>query len=208
MSVSPAGRTQSNYEKMKRRMQAEFARYDQAAIAEQWELRREDGAIWGQFVGRTFRIDGETGAVTLFRGGREREADYNAAMTLFDILSRPRAEAAGTYSSAHSFSAVHSGVSSGGGLFGAYERRFDGLDGALAAACERLGGTPFGKGDVAMKIPVFRDLAVVLQFWDSDEEFGPALNLFCDDAILRFMHFETSMFLLFHVLERITEEIK
>ena len=58
---------------------------------------------------------------------------------------------------------------------------------------------------MAYILPVFRDLQIAIQFWDCDDEFPPELSFLCDKNILRFMHFETMMFLLCHVADRITE---
>ena len=77
----------------------------------------------------------------------------------------------------------------------------------LAAACENLGGISYGKSDVCYLLPVFRDLSVAVSFWDSDDEFGPQLSFLCDRNILCFMHYETMMFLLCHVADRLKELI-
>jgi len=91
----------------------------------------------------------------------------------------------------------------GDGLFGRYEAEFDQRDEALSEACAKLGGVPEGKGDVAYRIPMFPFLNVMLQYWDSDDEFPASLQLFVDDKIIDFMHNETVWFALSHMLERI-----
>ena len=54
-------------------------------------------------------------------------------------------------------------------------------------------------------IPMFPFLDVMLQYWDSDDEFPASLQLFVDDKIIDFMHCETVWFVLSHMLERIKE---
>lgn len=46
-------------------------------------------------------------------------------------------------------------------------------------------------------------LPVILQFWESDEEFPPVLKLMWDENILSYMHFETTFFAAGHLLERL-----
>lgn len=195
-----------NYEIMKRQMQAKFAAIDMARVSAEWELPRIGGALRFTLLGRPYRLDEASGAVLFERDGEAREADYNVSMTVFDVLSRPRQIASGELLPVSAFSTVHSATVSSGSLFDRAARRLDGRDAALSAACTRLGGVAWGKGDVAFKLPVFRDLWAAVSFWDSDEDFGPELNFFCDKNILRFMHFETMMFLLLHLAERLCEE--
>ena len=64
---------------------------------------------------------------------------------------------------------------------------------------------PEGKSDVAYRIPMFPFLDVMLQYWDSDDEFPASLQLFVDDKTIDFMHYETAWFALSHLLERIKE---
>ncbi len=209
MTNGKNGAHPSNYEVTRRRMQAQFAALDFRKIAEVWALDWLDGGLYADLVSRRFRIDDKTGAVTYIRGGEEIEADYNAAMTLYDILTRERAQAAGTYSAARNFSALQTGSMLENGFFGGFRgiaEHFDGKTALLSEACRRLGGEEFGIGDVHMKVPVFRDLCVAVQFWDSDEDFPATLNMLLDDHILQFMHYETAMYLSSHLAKRIEEE--
>ena len=194
---------ESNYEIMKHRMQAQFAAHDMDAICREWELAQQDGAPRVTLLGRQYRIDRRTGAILWARDGQLIEADYNVSMTLFDILTRPRQSASGEMAPVSALSPIHTATAGQGGFFDGAAKRFERRCGALSAACERLGGIPYGKGDVACLLPVFRDLRIAVQFWDVDDEFPPELSFLCDRDILRFMHFETMMFLLVHISERL-----
>ena len=131
------------------------------------------------------------------------------AMTLYDVLcwSKPHCRASGRMVNMGSLSTIQGGSMKreGDGLFGRYEAAFDQKDAALSAACAQLGGVPEGKGDVAYRIPMFPFLDVMLQYWDSDDEFPASLQLFTDDRMTDFMHYETVWFALSHMLERIKE---
>lgn len=192
---------------MKHQMQEKFSSCDISQIAQEWQLETKDGYLLLTFVGRQYKINTNTGAVLYEQDGVNLEADYNVSMTLFDILTRDRQYSSGTLMPVNSFSTIHSTAVPSGSMFDAAARRFDGHDAELSAACERLSGVPYGKGDVCYAIPVFRDLRVAIQFWDSDEEFGPSLNLFCDSNVLSYMHFETMMFMLIHIVGRLAETL-
>ena len=196
---------QNNYEIMKHKMQREFASRDLDAVRKEWELESDDAALTLTLLGRQYRIDRRSGAVLWDFNGTSREANYDVSMTLFDILTRPRQQASGEMMPISALSTVHTATVPTGGFFDRTAKRFEHRCAALSAACERLGGIPYGRGDVSYLLPVFRDLCVAVRFWDSDEEFGPELSFLCDGNILRFMHFETMMFLLCHLSERLTE---
>jgi len=53
---------------------------------------------------------------------------------------------------------------------------------------------------VAYEIPMFDFLFCRLQFWNSDEEFGPSLQIFLDKNILDYMHYETVWFAVGHLI--------
>ena len=196
---------QDNYEIMKHKMQTDFASHDLDGVREEWELESDDEALTLTLLCRQYRIDRCSGAVLWHFNGTVREADYNVSMTLFDILTRPRQQASREMMPISAFSTVHTAAVPAVSFFDRTAKHFEHRCAALSAACERLGGIPYGRGDVSYLLPVFRDLCVAVRFWDSDEEFGPELSFLCDGNILRFMHFETMMFLLCYVAERLTE---
>ncbi len=113
----------------------------------------------------------------------------------------------GKYVSIDSFSGLKS-TSGRSSIFDSAKLEFDHQETKLAHACEKLGGVPFGKSDVGYKLPVFQQLNVILQFWSSDDEFGPELNLMGDQNTMSFMKYETMMFMLNHLMDRLRKEIQ
>ena len=198
----------NNYETMKLQMRDEFLKYDQAAMIEKFGLRSDEGNIYITFFGTEYAVDRKTGDVR----SQLSDAGYNEAMTIYDVLcySKPQCKASGRMVNMGSVSTIQGGSMKreGDGLFGRYEAAFDQRDEALSAACAKLGGVPGGKGDVAYRIPMFPFLDVMLQYWDSDDEFPASLQLFVDDRIIDFMHYETVCFALSHMMERIRELMK
>ena len=58
---------------------------------------------------------------------------------------------------------------------------------------------------MAYRLPLFDFLPVILQFWDSDEEFEPVLKIMWDENLLDYMHYETSYLALGHLWKRMEE---
>ena len=180
---------ESNYEIMKHRMRDVFAQKDLVLAAEKWNLV----------------INAKNGII--LRADDGTEADYNEAMTLYDILSREPAPAFKKYVSIDSLSSLKSTFGRNN-IFDSIKGTFDHQEPELARACEKLGGVPFGKSDVGYKLPVFQELSVILQFWSSDDEFEPELKFLCDQNIMSFMKYETMMFMLSHLINRLCEEMQ
>ena len=65
-----------------------------------------------------------------------------------------------------------------------------------------------GSGDVAYQLELFSFLPVILRFWESDDEFPASLQVLVDRNILEYMHYETVMFAIGHLLERVEEEME
>lgn len=200
----------SNYEITKRQMQKEFLKYDQENMIRKFHLKHGRDFLYIRFVGKEYRIGRKDGVVSGsaddFR--TSQEAGYNEAMTIYDVLCYSREDCclSGEFVSMQSLSSVMGGSKPvGSGLFAGKLPLFDHREKALAAACESLGGTKAGKGDVAYQLPLFDFLPVVFQFWNSDEEFPPGLQLFTDKNMLDYMHYETVWFAVSHLLDRIEE---
>lgn len=196
--------TTDNYEKMRDAMEAEFLRYPQPAMVRAFGLERDGAYLYVDFAGRRHRIGRETGRVEFQEDGWQH-ADYNASMTLFDVLSRAESapRRAGRFTPLSALPGQVRSASAGGDLFAPQARAFAGRCKALQAACARLGGTPMPVGDAAYRLPLFPFLPVVLQFWDADEEFPAQLKLMWDEHILDFMHYETTFFAAAHLLARL-----
>ena len=61
---------------------------------------------------------------------------------------------------------------------------------------------------MAYRLPLFPFLPLVLQFWDSDEEFGPVVKIMWDENVLRYMHYETTFYAVSHLWRRLAEEME
>ena len=95
-----------------------------------------------------------------------------------------------------------------GGFFQSAADFFDRDVPALRRACEALGGTAPDGGDAAFELALFPFLPVVLRFWRSDEEFPASLQFLLPENVLSFMHYETMMFALSHVADRLRQRME
>ena len=87
----------------------------------------------------------------------------------------------------------------------------DGRTDALKSACMELGGIiqPSMSGaDVTCVIPVTPFFPVLLQFWESDDEFPAKLQLMWDRNTTSFLHFETTFFLQGDLMTRLKQRMQ
>lgn len=196
----------SNYDIMKKRMEPEFLKYDQAVMIEKFNLKNDENYIYLTLFDREYRVDRKSGVVLT----GEKEADFNAAMTIYDLLcySKPGCAPSGELVNMNSLSTLHSSsVTLGGGIFSKAAEGYAGKSTELERACVKLGGEKYGRGDVAYKIPMFCGVYLGIAFWEADEEFPPSLTLLADKNLLWFMHFETMWYAMSLMLDMIEQNM-
>lgn len=203
----------SNYEKMKNNMAIRFLQYNQEDMIQKFDLEHDEMYLYIFFVGRIYRINRVSGSVSWLNDSfhTEEKADYNETMTIYDVLcySKENCHIANEWVNIRSLSAVHGGsLAKIGDFFENAGKYFEGKTKQLSYACEALLGRKLNKGDVAYELDMFSFLPIVLRFWDSDEEFNASLQILVDRNILDYMHYETVMFAVTHVLNRLKNECK
>lgn len=197
----------SNYEKGQDAAARAFLRYDQSAMIRKFDLSHDADALYITFVDRPHRVDRHTGLVTVVSTGEK--ADFNAAMSIYDLLcdSQPLCHLSHEWVNVASLSAIQGGtLAKSGDLFLISAADFTGQTAALDRACRALHGTPQPKGDVAYQLALFPFLPVLLRFWDADEDFPASLQVLLDKNTLDFIHYETLMYALSHLMRRLRQE--
>lgn len=199
----------SNYEIMKHQMSEKFLKYDQNKMITKFSLPHDEKYIYIRFVGREYRISRSTGRAAWSEDHflTETEADYNEAMTIYDVLcySKENCTLAGKFCPTNMLKGTVQTMGGSSSFFQKSADQFAGKTEMLQTALRKLGKLTDLKGDVAARIDVFEFLPLIIQYWDADEEFPAVLKFMVDENIQDFMHFETVMFMLGHVLCRIRE---
>ena len=201
----------SNHEITKRRVMSGIGEYDIPKAIRQFGLFSDMRYLYVDFMTRHYRINQKSGATEwsddqLYGAAGSvsvHEASFNEVLTIFDILfySKEDASLCGEYTVMQNLSRVQTTASyAGKGAFHKYEEFWDPQPEKLAAACERLGGVPAGKGDVSYRIPIFQSIDMILRFWQSDEDFPASLQFLFDQNLLQFMHYETTWYVVSHLL--------
>ena len=188
---------ESNYEKTKQRVQREFAGRDLSGAAARFGMEERGGVYSFVFLGSACRIDSRTGLVECADvcTGQFREADFDEAMTVYDLLgdSDPDAAPSGIFASMESLPRQLSAEfrSDAGSFYQKDSKAFDGKTERLRAALAQLRGMFLDEDDVSAVLDAFCGLRVKFRFWNSDEEFGPQIRFYWDSNVLSYMRYET-----------------
>lgn len=187
--------TRSNYDITKAETARLFLRYDQQTMIDRYALVHDEAYLYLPMLGRMHRIDRRTGLVEWSEDGFQtvHEADFNAAMTIYDVLCYAKAHArlSGNYVRVNSLPGLVTASRVGENITDSTAQYFQRHPESLLRARDALDGVPAGKGDVSFRLELFPFLPVLVQFWWADEEFPPTLQLLWDANTLNFMHYET-----------------
>lgn len=196
-----------------------------AMVCERWrkiflemdyeELIRRFGSESGdtliiRFLGRRFRLDRNTGIVTL-TDSPETILNFSTVMCVYHLFyySRPDASLRGVWvpfrqvKGAAPFDPAFCET-----ILKPLAKTFSGRMKALKDACKKLEGYSVPQGDVGFVISVFDSIPVTVLFWDGDDEFEAQANLLFDAGITDFLHEETVVILASELVRRLTEEAK
>lgn len=200
----------SNYDLMRDQVAASFLQYDQEKMIRKFALECSTQYLFITFFGSRYRIGRGDGVVTRWDCGENVwiKADYNEVMTIYDVLcySKEGCRASGETVNLSNLSTIRGGsLAKGGGFYANAGIWLAGKGDRLAKACEALGGTSDGVGEVGYRLEMFPFLPVAVHFWDADEDFPVSLQILVDSNILDFMHFETVMFAVGHLMGRLKD---
>ncbi|MFV0528955.1 MAG: DUF3786 domain-containing protein [Lachnospiraceae bacterium] len=196
----------SNYQIQLEKAQLEFPKWKHEEIARKYELTLDATYLYIKFFKSFYRIHRVTGQIERESVTSEKSfvsAGFNEVMSILDLLSYAKAERrlTGQWSSVNHLSGMaHAGQAVGSDLFAPYAAKFDGRIPRLCAACQTLGGEKAPYADVSYILEVFEGFPVMLQFWNSDDEFSAQLKLLWDTAALDYVHFETTFYIAFYLL--------
>ncbi|MCC8163449.1 MAG: DUF3786 domain-containing protein [Lachnospiraceae bacterium] len=199
----------SNYEITRDRAELRFLEYDQQKMIEKFHLEHDTHYLYLKFVGRDYRIDRETGRIewTEDAFSHVEHAGFNEVLSICDVLcdSKENCHLSGRFVKVNNLRGPVRSSGLGDDLYGNYTRYFDTRTPALRKACEALGGEKQRIGDVSYLLHPFSFLPLILQFWESDEEFPASLKIMWDENTLDFLRYETTYYVVGHVLDRLKE---
>lgn len=196
-----------NYDITLSRSAAAFAAYDQGEMISAFRLKHDAAFLYVDYFMRPHRIDRASCIVEAETAEGWQPADFDSAMTIYDVLSRAaaRPETSGRFLPLHALRGTVSGSLPTTNMLDRAAERFAGRVGALEAALDRLGQPlPIG-GDAAYCLQAFRFLPLTLQFWDADDEFPASFRLMFDENTPDFMHIETIYYMMSSLMRRIGE---
>jgi len=160
------------------------------------------------FFQERYSINRTTGEVLRCESGAP--ADYNAVMTIYDVLcnSKPEAKLSMQWQTLEYLTPASNFGSKERSLFSPAAMSFSGKVEELKRACKNLGGFETTKSDAGFMFSAFPFLPVIFQFWDGDDEFEPRVSFLFDLNTLDFICFESAWCIAAHLTETIRSEME
>lgn len=191
-----------------------FLNYDQEQMIRKFCLEADEQWIYLTYLNTPCRIHRKNGTMEEYNQNKWQECrNFGTVMTIYDLLCYHKGADApalfGQWCAVGTF--VITGVTNTETFTKKYAALFDGHMNQLKAACEAFGGTilpPVAGADLTCRFAVTPFFPVLLQFWESDEEFPPKLMLLWDRNTDSFLHFETTFYLQGDLMERLQQRIK
>lgn len=197
-----------NYQIQADRAKQLFLRFDQQKLIRKFGLKADATYLYVNFLCKLYRIHRETADISYREGEAWKDGNsFGEVMTLLDLVcdSREDRYLSGRWKDMLSFGRMFHG-----NLLNERDPwavKFDADPEGLRRACLALNGKLFPQGDVAYAIELFDGLQVVVQLWQSDEEFPPSLRFLWDENALMYLKYETMHFARGLILQRILEKI-
>ncbi len=199
----------SNYDITRDNAERRFLNYNQENMIDKFHLEHDGQYLYIEFVGRDYRIDRNSGRTEWTTDGftHAEHAGFNEVLAICDVLcdSKEDCYLSGQFVKVNDLKGTVRSSGLGNDLYGKYADYFDGRLPELRKACETLGGEKQKIGDVSYLLHPFPFLPLMLQFWESDDEFPASLKFMWDENTLDFLRYETTYYVLGHVLERLKE---
>jgi len=208
MNKLASDREVSNYDILQERMRLQLAAMDSDEIASRTGLPREGNLLHLQLLNQSYEANLSTGELSCPNGA---PVSANAAMIIYDLLGYSARDAfpSGQYTQLQNLAGTHtSSTYAGHGFFERVGPKLDACPERLTEVLERLGGEPYGKGDISYRIPVFKDLMLQLTLWHADDEFPASFLVMPDKNTLSYLHYETVWYLAIHITDTILSGMK
>ena len=197
-----------NYKIQADQAKQHFLRYDQQKLIRKLGAEADENYIYVKFLCKQYRLDRTTGDIS-FRQ-EDTWCDGNSfaeVMTLLDLVCDSREDRflSGRWKDLLAFGLMfHRSLLNEQDPWAA---KFDADPEGLRQACLAMGGEKFPQGDVAYAIELFDGLKVVVQLWQSDEEFPASLRFLWDENALMYLKYETMHYAKGLILRRLAEQM-
>ncbi|MBR5329273.1 MAG: DUF3786 domain-containing protein [Firmicutes bacterium] len=196
--------TWNNYEIAFSRAEQEFLKFDQKEMIRASDLRADENYIYITFFYTPYRIHRKTGYAERCIGKDQwRHCNYSEGMGIFDAICEPTPyrQLSGEMVDTSYFAKVGFTNRS---IYQHYADRFCADLEHFRAACLSLGAIPLDQSDAGFQFQIFDFLPMILLLWEGEEGIPATMSFLWDKNLYDFIRFETSQFIIGHILDEIS----
>lgn len=203
----------SNYDIQADKCKLEFIKMDHKKIAEKFNLKYDEDYLYIYFFSTKYRLNKRTGHIEkTYDNSNYIPAKFNEIMTLLDVLaySKEDLSLSSKWINVTNLKEVFrtGGTVTHTDLFAASSKKFSGKTDQLIKACEKLKGRKISQGDVGYIIDIFDYIKVMFVYYDEDSDFESEIKVLWTDNILKFVHYETTYYMLEYLFEKMLKIIE
>lgn len=207
----------SNYEIQSDVAREAFLKFDFEDIVKKLDLKQDDEYLYVKFINNEYRLGKKSSEIQrIEENSTYIDAGFYEIMSILDLLDNLRNLSKGELKASKNFVAPTGlkEVANAGNkqrnnwIFSKNAKAFSGKIDKLERACEELGGIKIDKGDVGYIIDIFDYIKVMFIYYDEDSDFEPEIKVLWTDNILKFVHYETTYYMLEYLFEKMLKIIE
>lgn len=207
----------SNYEIQSDVAREAFLKFNHQDIVEKLDLKQDAEYLYVKFINNEYRLGKKSSIIQrIEEDSTYIDAEFYEIMSILDLLDNLKNFSKKELISSKNFVAPTGlkEVANAGNtqrnswIFSKNAKAFSGKLDKLEQACEEIGGIKIDKGDVGYIIDIFDYIKVMFVYYDEDSDFEPEIKVLWTDNVLKFVHYETTYYMLEYLFEKMLNIIE
>ncbi len=215
----------SNYEIQSDVAREAFLTFDFEDIVKKLDLKQDNEYLYVKFINNEYRLGKKSSEIQrIEENSTYIDAGFYEIMSILDLLDNLKNLSKEELKASKNFVAptglkesAPTGlkeVANAGNkqrnswIFLKNAKAFSGKIDKLEKACKELGGIKIDNGDVGYIIDIFDYIKVMFVYYDEDSDFESEIKVLWTDNILKFVHYETTYYMLEYLFEKMLKIIE
>ena len=203
----------SNYEIKSDVAREAFLTFDFEDIVKKLDLKQDNEYLYVKFINNEYRLGKKSSEIQrIEENSTYIDAGFYEIMSILDLLdnlknlSKEELKASKNFVAPTGLKEVANAGNKQRNLKNA--KAFSGKIDKLEKACKELGGIKIDNGDVGYIIDIFDYIKVMFVYYDEDSDFESEIKVLWTDNILKFVHYETTYYMLEYLFEKMLKIIE
>ena len=199
----------SNYEIQSDVAREAFLTFDFEDIVKKLDLKQDNEYLYVKFINNEYRLGKKSSEIQrIEENSTYIDAGFYEIMSILDLLDNLKNLSKEELKASKNFVANAGNKQRNSWIFLKNAKAFSGKIDKLEKACKELGGIKIDNGDVGYIIDIFDYIKVMFVYYDEDSDFESEIKVLWTDNILKFVHYETTYYMLEYLFEKMLKIIE